>query len=199
MLEPPLHFRNFETKQKWRPPIPPLQRLSDSLSQFPKLLHLLSFSLFPFPRLLSLYLHSLCAMANQESSVRLTRAAKRRAEEAMTETPQQSMPPTKKRVVLGEISSNILGNANLKPCSEAQKPSRSRPRKASKPVSSWPSEKTPAEDVMGSGKAVAEDVIDAVLDDPQMCGPYVASIYEYLRNMEVSLCTSSHLKWFYLW
>ncbi|XP_021759529.1 putative cyclin-A3-1 [Chenopodium quinoa] len=124
-------------------------------------------------------------MANQENCMRVTRqSAKRRAAEAMSENPQHQPPANKRRVVLGEIPSNILGNSSLRSCSEPR--ARGRSRKPAKPISSSSipaSEKTPEEDVVGVGK-VANEHIDAGSDDPQMCGPYVTGIYDYLRNME---------------
>lgn len=127
-------------------------------------------------------------MANQENCMRVTRlSAKRRAAEALSDQPQQQPPAKQKRVVLGEISSNVLGNSSLKSCSEPR--TRARSRKSSKFSSSTlipASEKTPEEDVVGPPK-VSNDDIDAVSNDPQMCGPYVTGIYEYLRNMEVRL------------
>jgi len=127
--------------------------------------------------------------------MRITRAAKRRAEESTADPPP---PATKKRVVLGEISSNVLGNSNVNnPSLEPSKSARGRLKKKSKKpeVPTPASEKTPAEDVVGPANAAAED-IDAGTDDPQMCGPYVAGIYEYLRNMEVRLSESALL---YFW
>lgn len=125
--------------------------------------------------------------------MRVTRqSAKRRAAEAMAENPQHPPPPNKRRVVLGEISSNVLGNPSLRSCSDPR--ARGRSRNPAKPISSSSipaSEKTPEEDVVGVGKVVSDD-IDAGSDDPQMCGPYVAGIYEYLRNMEVRLFNSFH-------
>jgi len=117
--------------------------------------------------------------------MRVTRAAKRRAAESTADPPP---PAAKKRVVLGEISSNVLGSSNLNdPSSEPSKSARGRRRKSKKPEVPTPATgKTPAEDVVGTANAVAED-IDAGTDDPQICGPYVAGIYEYLRNMEVRL------------
>ncbi|KAJ8453290.1 hypothetical protein Cgig2_008174 [Carnegiea gigantea] len=121
-------------------------------------------------------------MDQENCMTRVTRAAKRRAVELMAESLQRA---TKKRVVLGEITSNILGNPNLTPCSGPQK--KGRPRKVSKPVvvplQTPPPAKTPAEDVVGLG-IVSRDDADGASDDPQICGPYVAGIYEYLRNME---------------
>ncbi|XP_057516913.1 G2/mitotic-specific cyclin C13-1-like [Amaranthus tricolor] len=115
-------------------------------------------------------------MVNLENRMRVTRSyAKRRASEAMGDQPQHKQPK-KKRVVLGEISSNVLGNPNLPSCSKP------RPRvcstKVTKPVNT-PLENAPQEDVIGLGKFSSDDV-----DDPQMCEPYVSGIYEYLRNME---------------
>ena len=121
-------------------------------------------------------------MVNLENRMRVTRSyAKRRASEAMGDQPQHKQPK-KKRVVLGEISSNVLGNPNLPSCSKP------RPRvcstKVTKPVNT-PLENAPQEDVIGLGKFSSDDV-----DDPQMCEPYVSGIYEYLRNMEVKFPNS---------
>ncbi|CAO2833944.1 unnamed protein product [Amaranthus hypochondriacus] len=119
-------------------------------------------------------------MANQENSMRVTRS-KKRASEAMAENQQQ---PQKKRVVLGEISSNILGTSTVRPCVLPR--TRARSRKATKPVSTAPIpvlETTPEEDVVSLGNVSSHDV-DSISDDPQLCGTYVSGIYEYLRNME---------------
>ncbi|KAL2895093.1 putative cyclin-A3-1 [Bienertia sinuspersici] len=122
-------------------------------------------------------------MANQENNcMRVTRlSSKRRAAEAMPENHHQQYQPPKKRFVLGEIPSNVLGNSNLRSCSEPR--AKARSKKPAKPSLVSAHEKTPEEDVVGHGK-IAIDDFDAVSDDPQMCAPYVTGIYDYLRNME---------------
>ncbi|GAB4852279.1 cyclin [Ancistrocladus abbreviatus] len=69
-------------------------------------------------------------MADKENCMRVTRAAKKRAAEAMVSAEPQHLPPvTKKRAVLGEISSSVLGNCNVKVTSEPQKQKQCRPKK----------------------------------------------------------------------
>lgn len=114
-------------------------------------------------------------MADQENSVRLTRAARKRA--ALGNAEEQ--PPNKKRVVLGELSNlpNVVVSRNPISKSEPQKPkgkAKTKVKKALLPTS------TKNDDVEGKVDT------DAKSDDPQMCGPYVSDIYEYLHTMEVT-------------
>lgn len=119
-------------------------------------------------------------MADQENCVRVTRAAKKRAAAVNAE----DQPANKKRVVLGELSnlSNVVVSVNpsLKP--ESQKPkgkSKTKVKRALVP--------TKEETKTTKKEDVEPDVdIDEKSDDPQMCGPYVSDIYEYLHKMEVS-------------
>ena len=108
-------------------------------------------------------------MADQENSVRITRAAKKRAAAAMAASDSLQLPPNKKRVVLGELPnlSNVAATPAAVPASGAQK-QKFRPKKKAKVKAA----------------VVAPDV-GAKLDDPQMCGPYATDIYEYLHSMEV--------------
>lgn len=106
----------------------------------------------------------------------MTRLAAKRA--AQTEIQQ---PISKKRTVLGEISSNCVNDAvvgeNKKFRVDPGKFEggvKNRGKKAVKKVG--------IEEKSGSGFDV-----DGELGDPQMCAAYASDIYEYLRNMEVSL------------
>ncbi|KAK9756403.1 hypothetical protein RND81_01G094700 [Saponaria officinalis] len=117
-------------------------------------------------------------MANQENITRVTRAAKRRMSEHSLET----QPPPKKRVVLGEISTNVIGNPNLGGVRKTTT-ARGRPRKCSNPTT-LTAEKTPEEYVIEVSESRVLEDMDGDANDPQMCRPYVTSIYDYLRNME---------------
>lgn len=108
-------------------------------------------------------------MADKENCGRVTRLAKRRAEEAMAAASQQR--PSKKRVVLGELK-NLSANV-----SDPKKEQR-----CSKP------KRKVVKEVLGVKEKMVEDPaidIDAKSDDPQMCKDYVSDIYAYLRKMEV--------------
>ncbi|XP_019152566.1 PREDICTED: G2/mitotic-specific cyclin C13-1-like isoform X2 [Ipomoea nil] len=112
------------------------------------------------------------AMADKENCTRVTRLSKKRAAESMAAQLQQQ---SKKRVVLGEITS--VPNVGLSQISEQQKP---KPRRAKRKV------------LKAAGKGVTEKGkhedngtdIDAKSDDPQMCAAYDSEIYEYMRQME---------------
>ncbi|RVX00102.1 putative cyclin-A3-1 [Vitis vinifera] len=108
-------------------------------------------------------------MADQENSVRITRAAKKRAAAAMAASDSLQLPPNKKRVVLGELPnlSNVAATPAAVPASGAQK-QKFRAKKKEKVKAA----------------VVAPDV-GAKSDDPQMCGPYATDIYEYLHSMEM--------------
>ncbi|KAF5444843.1 hypothetical protein F2P56_033942 [Juglans regia] len=116
-------------------------------------------------------------MADQEASVRITRAAKKRAAVAMAD--EQTY--TKKRVVLGELKnvSNISVPVDTTSGAEQQKPKcRSKSKKVKNPVTAATT-KTTKKPV----DTVATDS-DGKSDDPQMCHSYVSEIHEYLREME---------------
>lgn len=118
-------------------------------------------------------------MADQETSVRITRAAKKRAAAAMAD--EQTY--TKKRVVLGELKnvSNISVPIDTTSGAEQQKPKcRSKSKKVKNPVTAATT-KTTKKPV----DTVATDS-DGKSDDPQMCHSYVSEIHEYLREMEVN-------------
>ncbi|GMH23257.1 hypothetical protein Nepgr_025100 [Nepenthes gracilis] len=128
-------------------------------------------------------------MADKENSLRVTRASKRRAAEGLSaaEGSQQHPPVTKKRAVLGDISSNILGDRNVLAGPEPQKPKRSRLKKVKEAVTASATVtaiRTLTAEAVESAAETEKD-IDAVSDDPQMCPAYVADIYEYLRSMEM--------------
>ncbi|XP_074307137.1 G2/mitotic-specific cyclin C13-1-like [Silene latifolia] len=138
-------------------------------------------------------------MANQENMIRVVTRAAAAKRKATDENPNQNQQSakhvSKKRVVLGEISTNVVGNPNLGvkpvavpvPVGVSGGP-RGRLRKCSKPITSRPDTSTttttPEEDVIEQKKGGFLDDVDGDDDDPQMCAPYVASIYDYLRNME---------------
>lgn len=111
-------------------------------------------------------------MTEQEICVRVTRAAAKRKAMGIDED-----RVSKKRVVLGELLNvsnvNVLANLNQK--KETQKPKKSlRP--------------PPAKQIKSAPVVIdldSESDIDSRSDDPQMCGPYVRDIYEYLRELEV--------------
>lgn len=111
-------------------------------------------------------------MAEQEASVRLTRAAKKRAAAAMAD----EQPATKKRVVLGELPnlSNVVVPENPSSGAGPQMPKcKTKAKKVTKPVTT------------ATAKPAAKDT-DAKPNDPQMCESYASEIYEYLHQMEVS-------------
>lgn len=124
-------------------------------------------------------------MADLENCVRITRAAKKRAAAAMAASDSHQLQPNKKRVVLGELPnlSNVAGSPAGVASSAAQKP-KFRARKK--------------ENEKAKVKAVARAVadVDADSEDPQMCGPYAADIFEYLHKMEV-MCISCHIHFGY--
>ncbi|KAJ7965561.1 Cyclin [Quillaja saponaria] len=105
-----------------------------------------------------------------------TRAAKRRAEAAGV-TEHQS--PVKKRVVLGELPnlSNAPVHVNPKSGLDPQKPKCRTKTKGKKALMTTKSTRKTELDV--------KSVIDAKLEDPETCGPYVSDIYKYLREMEM--------------
>ncbi|GAB4852282.1 cyclin [Ancistrocladus abbreviatus] len=133
-------------------------------------------------------------MADKENCMRVTRAAKKRAAEAMVSAESQHLPPvTKKRAVLGEISSSVLGNCNVKVTSEPQKQKKCRPKKGKHVGAASSTVEAPAaaakEPVVEVVESAAEELrdIDAISDDPQMRPDYVSDIYDYLRNVEMEM------------
>ncbi|KAI3737184.1 hypothetical protein L2E82_27179 [Cichorium intybus] len=115
-------------------------------------------------------------MADQENQcgVRVTRQAKKRAMEAIG---SQFQPANKKRVVLGEISSNAVPLENPKVGSDFVQKTKCGSKKVKKAVKA----------VIASAKKheLTTEKMDDALIDPQMCEAYVSDIYEYLRNMEM--------------
>ncbi|XP_010549257.1 PREDICTED: putative cyclin-A3-1 isoform X2 [Tarenaya hassleriana] len=118
-------------------------------------------------------------MAEKEISGRMTRAAaKRKATMAAAKDDERA---SKKRVVLGELPnmSNVPVPVNPKP---TQKPKRDLRAYAKQRKTA-----SVSDTAKDSTAAVESSVdIDARTDDPQMCGPYVSDIYEYLRQLEVN-------------
>lgn len=106
-------------------------------------------------------------------------AKKRAAEETVLAVQQQ--PPSKKRVVLGEIkNSNDNGNAVLIKAQVLQlnPQKRQRGRNFSKGKEDLLEEKP-------NGPKVVEVEFVGESEDPQMCPTYVSEIYEYLHAMEM--------------
>ncbi|KAF7817459.1 putative cyclin-A3-1 [Senna tora] len=103
-------------------------------------------------------------MADKENCVRLTRAAKKRA------ALPQLQPPTKKRVVLGELT-------NFSHLVSPQGTLTHNTRRITKRVRREPPSTT----------AATSNLIDTdqSWDDPQMAAPYVSDIYQYLRDLEM--------------
>ncbi|KAK1366892.1 Cyclin N-terminal domain-containing protein [Heracleum sosnowskyi] len=112
-------------------------------------------------------------MSGQENCVRMTRLAAKRA--AQTEIQQ---PITKKRTVLGEISSNCVNGV----VSGKNKKFRVEPGKLDGGVKKRG--KKAVKKVVIDGKSGSVFDFDGELGDPQMCAAYASDIYEYLRNME---------------
>ncbi|KAL6207900.1 hypothetical protein ACLB2K_018853 [Fragaria x ananassa] len=108
-------------------------------------------------------------MSEKENCVRVTRAMKRKAEEAATTVERT---PNKKRVVLGELPR--LQNAAAPNPVEPQKRkcgTKSRAAKKQRPVPELAPPKT--------------EEVETTPSDPQMCEPYARDIYEYLHMLEV--------------
>ncbi|XP_076917165.1 G2/mitotic-specific cyclin C13-1-like [Bidens hawaiensis] len=100
---------------------------------------------------------------NKNTFVRVTRLAKKRAMEA---TGIHFQPANKKRVVLGELSNNVVSSENQK--------------KVKKDVIVKPAV------VEKEDERVGEKIGDALTSvDPQMCEAYVSDIFDYLHNMEM--------------
>lgn len=109
-------------------------------------------------------------MADKENCVRVTRAATKRASSAMAD----EQVSTKKRVVLGELPhlSNAAVQENRSSGIEPQKQKWGKKTKAKKALPMTTMVKT------------TQDT-DTKLDDPQLCGPYVSDVYDYLHELEV--------------
>ncbi|KAL7245329.1 hypothetical protein ACSBR2_000620 [Camellia fascicularis] len=133
-------------------------------------------------------------MADQENCVRVTRLAKKRAAEGMagSESHKHHQPPTKKRVVLGELTnlSNVPATRDLG--SEPKKPKSRAAKKVKKAVTTSTTTTkdidSKSEDLQICGANASEiyeyQDVDSKSEDPQLCGAYVSEIYEYLHNME---------------
>ncbi|XP_010540385.1 PREDICTED: putative cyclin-A3-1 isoform X2 [Tarenaya hassleriana] len=118
-------------------------------------------------------------MAEKENSGRMTRAAAKRKATMTAATDEKRA--SKKRVVLGELpnASNVGVPVNPEQTQKLKRTVKASTRKR-KPA-------TVSETAKVSETAVESSVdIDARTDDPQMCGPYVSDIYEYIRQMEVN-------------
>ncbi|XAR48392.1 hypothetical protein NMG60_11031210 [Bertholletia excelsa] len=114
-------------------------------------------------------------MANHENCVRVTRLAKKRAAEAMSV--QQERQPTKKRVVLGELTNMSNAPATKDLTSEPPKQKYRAKKKVKKAVTSATTTTT---------TTTVQDT-DSKLEDPQMCEAYASDIYKYLRSMEMEV------------
>ncbi|XP_062098876.1 putative cyclin-A3-1 [Humulus lupulus] len=101
-------------------------------------------------------------MAEQVKCVRITRLAKKRSTAAAS-FPDVDPFVNKKRVVLSELRNLSNAIALVKP---------KRLVKTKKAVQT-------------TAKTFGKNGNDNALEDPQMCGPYVSDIYEYLHKMEV--------------
>lgn len=132
------------------------------LLHFPSLIHF-----FIQPNL-SLSYPLRTPMAENQNSTRMTRAAAKRKASVTDEN-----PVSKKRVVLGELPNNSNVPAPLIPLQE---------RETQKPKST----------LVAAKKQTKTPPIPQTVDfesgssDPQMCGPFVADICAYLREMEVN-------------
>ncbi|EXC04823.1 Putative cyclin-A3-1 [Morus notabilis] len=99
--------------------------------------------------------------------VRITRAAvKRSAAGADAELPVAK----KKRAVLGEITNLSETISSADPIKPGKPRPAAKTKKVKKAVSKSDSDEKPH--------------VHTTSDDPQMCGPYVSDIYEYLHKME---------------
>ncbi|KAL6968965.1 cyclin [Sarracenia purpurea var. burkii] len=113
-------------------------------------------------------------MAGQENCLRVTRMAKKRAAGTMVVSEsEKQQPPTKKRVVLGELPNLSNAPVTRDLDSEPQRPKRGTKKKVKKALATTaPANVTASEDTDGQSR------------DPQMCGAYVSEIYEYLHTLE---------------
>lgn len=99
---------------------------------------------------------------SENNNARPQRVAKKRAAAAICELHRNAAK--RKRVVLGDLT-NVSSNYVAVTEKEIQKQKKVKREQPARPVS------TP------------EKVEER--HDPQLCGPYVSDIYEYLRGMEV--------------
>ncbi|CAL5364892.1 unnamed protein product [Camellia sinensis] len=101
----------------------------------------------------------------------VTRLAKKRAAEGMagSKSHKHHQPPTKKRVILGELTNLSNEPATRDLGSEPKKPKSRAAKKVKKAVT--------------TSTTTTKD-IDSKSEDPQICGADVSEIYEYLHNME---------------
>lgn len=122
-------------------------------------------------------------MAEQVPSVRVTRAAKKRAAAAFGD----HTPVTKKRVVLGELPniSNIV--PPREPSEPRRKPAKPRAKGKAKKGANKSALSRKLEPAQPDKKEDGDPGVDvrAEDEDPQMCQEYAADIYEYLQKMEV--------------
>lgn len=128
-------------------------------------------------------------MAEQGRSLRITRAARKRAATA-TAAGEEQTHATKKRVVLGELPN--LSNIVVKAEGElnAKKPKNRQPKAVRGKVNKSVPESTASNAPLSGPSLESEDVdpkidVEPASDDPQMCRAYVADIYEYLHKMEM--------------
>ncbi|XP_059644235.1 G2/mitotic-specific cyclin C13-1-like [Cornus florida] len=111
-------------------------------------------------------------MGKQENSVRTTGASKKRAFASVT-TPNQSLqqlPPTKKRVVLGELTNSLnAGSIRTSGFGDAKQtePKLRKTKKKKEKID----------------ESVKSDIV-GVSDVPQKCG-YARLIYQHLHSLEV--------------
>ncbi|KAL9257696.1 putative cyclin-A3-1 [Drosera capensis] len=101
--------------------------------------------------------------------MRVTRAAARKR--AMGSMPEEEGPERKRRVVLGDISSNVIR--------ESEK------RGGKKAVKGWGKGVVKDDDVGGGEKEVGDEVELGILDGLDLCVEDVRDIDVYLRDMEV--------------
>ncbi|KAJ0231888.1 Cyclin [Hirschfeldia incana] len=116
-------------------------------------------------------------MAENQNSTRMTRAAAKRKASATDEN-----PVTKKRVVLGELPNNSNVAPPLIPLQD---------RETHKPKSTLIAAKKQTKNPPIPHVPLLPQTVDfeSGSSDPQMCGPYVADICAYLREMEVTQST----------
>ncbi|KAK9054298.1 hypothetical protein SSX86_025376 [Deinandra increscens subsp. villosa] len=106
-------------------------------------------------------------MADQLNNRVTRQMAKKRALEAI----ESHLQPSKKtRVILGEISNNILSSSSETNLDKIPNP-KCRSKKLKKAA-------------VKASELIAEKITEK-LSDPQMCEAYAADIYDYLHNMEM--------------
>ncbi|XP_050364114.1 putative cyclin-A3-1 [Argentina anserina] len=110
-------------------------------------------------------------MEEKENCVRVTRAMKRKAEEAAASIERT---PTKERVVLGELPRLQNAGAPLIEPEPQKRKSRTKSRAAKKARTIIPELLPPK-----------TEEVETTPSDPQMCEPYARDIYDYLHNLEV--------------